>query len=49
MMLAMEHVEPETAAPKAAVAAAAPARTETARVVPAPRGVQMARKPLATV
>jgi CBS domain-containing protein len=49
MMLAMEHVEPETAAPKPPVATAAPVRTETARVVPAPRGVQMARKPLATV
>jgi CBS domain-containing protein len=49
MMLAMEHVESETAAQKAPVTTAAPLRTETPRVVPAPRGVQMARKPLATV
>jgi CBS domain-containing protein len=49
MMLAMEHVEPETAAPKGPGATTAPTRTETARVVPAPRGVQLARKPLATV
>jgi CBS domain-containing protein len=49
MMLAMEHVEPETAAPKAPGATTAAPRTETARVVPAPRGVQLARKPLATV
>ena len=48
MMLAMEHVEPETVAPKAPTTAAS-ARTETARLVPAPRVVQMARKPLATV
>jgi CBS domain-containing protein len=49
MLLAIEQVEPETAAPTSQVATAAPTRTEIPRLVPAPRGVQMARKPLATV
>ncbi len=46
MMLAMEHVEPKSSAP-----AASPAQDAavSGRLVPAPRGVQMVRKPLATV
>jgi CBS domain-containing protein len=53
MMLAMERVMNETDAPapsaSAAPTAGAPARTETARVVPSPRSTQVARKPLVTV
>jgi CBS domain-containing protein len=49
MMLAMEHVEPERAGPTGHVPSSAPRWTETTRAVPAPRGVQSARKPLATV
>ena len=52
MMLAMEHVETESAAPTCPAAHGAstiPVRSESARLVPAPRGPQMARRPLATV
>ena len=49
MMLAMEHAEPDAATPASPATAAGPGRVEAARVVPAPRGVQLARKPLATV
>jgi CBS domain-containing protein len=49
MMVAMEHVEPTLEAPATRTTEAAPVRCEIARSVPAPRGVQLARKPLATV
>jgi CBS domain-containing protein len=50
MMLAMDHVEREAEAKATSGPAAATAmRPETGRVVPAPRSVQAARKPLATV
>jgi CBS domain-containing protein len=49
MMLAMEHMEPDAAAPATHAPAPAFARTETARLVPAPRGAQISRKPLVTV
>jgi hypothetical protein len=45
MMLAMEQVEPQDASPMRNETV----RNEPARVVPAPRSVQVARKPLATV
>jgi CBS domain-containing protein len=52
MMLAMEHVLNQAEAATASAVAppnAAVSRTESARVLPAPRVGQMARKPLATV
>jgi CBS domain-containing protein len=49
MMLAMEHVEPENAAQASPVSGATTPRTESARVVPAPRSALISRKPLATV
>ena len=50
MMLAMERVESENAAHASTVSGTPKTpRTETARVVPAPRSAQIARKPLATV
>lgn len=49
MMVAIEHAELNTVAPTTPAAAAASVRSEVARVVPAPRGVPLARKPLATV
>jgi CBS domain-containing protein len=50
MMLAMERVESDNPAQASTVSGTAKtSRTETARVVPAPRSAQNARKPLATV
>jgi CBS domain-containing protein len=46
MMLAMEHVEPTSSA---AAAPTAQTAAMAGRLVPAPRGAQMVRKPLATV
>jgi len=47
MMLAMEHVEPQSAGANAPASAAS--RNEMARVIPAPRGIQTNRISLATV
>jgi CBS domain-containing protein len=52
MMLAMERVERETAAPGAPASPApanSAARSDAPRVIPAPRTSQVARKPLVTV
>jgi CBS domain-containing protein len=50
MMLAMERVESENPSQASTVSGTAKtSRTETTRVVPAPRSAQIARKPLATV